>query len=402
MDRFIALFVFLIALFFNSDMAVYLGFSQRDICAYSLLFIFFIYKYTQNTKKISLSNYSIYLIVLSVSLIAIKFVLGMNYFKNVFDLVIIPLTIIICSDWLNKNEIKKLRLSIILFYIVECGVAILERIISYRFFDTIYTSEMNIYNIQGQEAWQFRSTALLGHPLTNAMAVSIIMSFICFSNMKITFKTILLAIGFISLFCFNVRGALIVDSIIILPYFVNNLFNKNKFYFSLIIIILLALYISANKSVIDTFGGRLFNDNLIDGGMSRVNILGFYNYISIDDLIFGSPNLYAELLTKTGLYGVESGLVYLIIQYGFIFALLFLLFMLNIQLELLNKYNKYQKFSLIFIFYSIGLMNPNLGDYLQWILFFFCYYAFKPQNKKTIYAKVQFKTNRNNNISCIR
>src|SRR5574344_1418964 len=92
---------------------------------------------------------------------------------------------------INQVLQQKMIKLLFFFFIVEVGIAILERIIGVNVFpwhDTVY----DISCLGGD----FRSVSLHGHPLENALIVSTIMSFILISPLKNIYKLALWGAGF--------------------------------------------------------------------------------------------------------------------------------------------------------------------------------------------------------------
>lgn len=85
---------------------------------------------------------------------------------------------IFLSNYLKNFKDIKFKLiaqkGIVVFYCVVCGLALVERLLS-----VIILAR----NIEASEDG-FRSWALCGHPLANALLISIAMSFILLSDMK--------------------------------------------------------------------------------------------------------------------------------------------------------------------------------------------------------------------------
>ena len=95
-------------------------------------------------------------------------------------------------------------------------MAIFERIIG----ETIigYNSGTIQLNIETTGIFEFRSTALWAHPLANALIVSVLMSYFLVSNLKLKYKLSLWVLGYVAILCFNTRGSIIGNALILLVY----------------------------------------------------------------------------------------------------------------------------------------------------------------------------------------
>ena len=102
----------------------------------------------------------------------------------------------------TRNIWKTIFYVFLSFYILECSLAIIERIFSTNL-PILRVGESLWKGIDTAEDSSFRSEALLGHPLQNALIVISAMSFILVSKLSINWKFGLWGLGFLALLCFN-------------------------------------------------------------------------------------------------------------------------------------------------------------------------------------------------------
>src|SRR5690606_15747284 len=106
---------------------------------------------------------SMAILILTVVILVVKLLNDEDILRMLVNFTIIPLVLIPLSFYnVDKWEKRVFRNVLLCFYLVECGLALVERILSRRFFDTIFTSDRYDYSAFEQYAWQFRSTSLLG------------------------------------------------------------------------------------------------------------------------------------------------------------------------------------------------------------------------------------------------
>lgn len=243
------------------------------------------------------------------------------------------------------------------------------------------TAEQLMY--YNPEDWEFRSGSLWGHPLANAMIV-VFMSFMIISQIKLQYIIPLVMLGYISLYCFNARGAIIVASVLFMPMQVYRVHQSKYKYRKWIYLILAVIVFYLLQVLMDTsFGGRLFlGDELMDGSaQTRLDVLQFVEFISMTDLLFGSPDLYLFVTNKLQAGGVENGLITLILAHGIIITMIILYNLFKFQYQSLKySYTRFETFWLLAVFYIIGMMNPNLSDPVQWTFWILCYYGFRNIN----------------------
>ena len=195
----------------------------------------------------------------------------------------------ICSyDGSNIRIWKSLMCLLFLFYIVEAGLAVYERLTWHLVFGwaNIHTVGMNV------TATDFRSTALLGHPLANALIVSTIMSFFLVSPLNSKYKYLLWFLGFVAILCFNARAAIIGNVVVFLVYLIYTLqFNdkissqeKNRIFWGVLLLAVLGIYLMANGYV----GGRFLESGVNDeSSQVRIDIWNVFMKYDLISFMFG-------------------------------------------------------------------------------------------------------------------
>lgn len=370
------------ALFLNTNAAVaLLGFKQMLLTAYSPILIYIgIEIFSQRINWSSPANrMAKFILILAVFIIILKFCLGQNYVKSVAYFLIIPMLISILLETISTKKRKVLRNLVLAFFLLECGLAIFEQQAHINLFDIKELTEEEIL-YASYESWEFRSTALAGHPLQNAMLTITIMSFILVSDFKMWTKVFFFTLGYIALLCFNARGAIIIATLFMVPYFLKQVWNakiRGKWALKLgfAAIVLYIIHLVATTSL----GGRLFNQGtILDGSaQTRLDVFEFYKYIDWQAIMWGNPDNYAYLMNKLGAGGVENGVIVLVIYYGLFLTLFILPALFCFQYKKLSIYPRFERLWLLAIFYLLGAMNPNLATPLIWIIWILAYYAFK-------------------------
>ena len=349
---------------------------------------FLVYFFCHALKRVRKADYRLPLAILvwAVVFVLVKRVIGQDYFKTYLCFLGFPMMVAMCLQSEKRENIDLLRRLMLLFFIVECGLAIYEKIMGYNVFpdktDTMTVQQLMYYN---PEAWQFRSGSLWGHPLANAMIVAVFMSFIVISNLELKYKIPLMLLGYVSLYCFNARGATLVVSVLIMPVLVyqvqrSHIRYRKWIYLLLAVIACYLLHILMNTSL----GGRIFSgEKLLDGSaQTRLDVFKFTEYISVYDLFLGSPDLYLFVMHKLQAGGVENGIITMILAHGLIITVIILCCLFRFQYQrLMLAYTRMETFWLLSVFYLIGVMNPNLSVPTQWTFWILCYYVFRNEGK---------------------
>ena len=378
------------AIFLNTSILTLFGIKNTMGIAFApmLLYIAIMLLF----KKIRYNKINVYILILAVIIILFKFCIGQDYINTVIRFLVIPVLLSICFENLARKELIVLLWSVIIFYVANCGLSIVEWTLNRNFFG----------DPEGNRYWLgmgfFRSTSLLGHPLTNAQVVSVIMTFIAVSDFKKKYiQIILFFLGYVSLFCFNARGAILVVTIFTFPYFIWKLnktvqkSTKKMIRLSIICMSCCMIYLVT----LTPLGGKLVNMELLDSsGQTRLDAFQFYkHYQSIDEFLWGIhyDNL-DHIIDRVNGSTVENGVIMLLLFYGIFFTIPMLLLLFRFQYHKLSVYPKYEKWLLLAIFFIIGTMNPNLAMPIQWVMWVFAYYAFRPefhpqQNENDLHIK---------------
>lgn len=287
---------------------------------------------------------------------------------------------------LNKSNVilwRKFSIVFFIFYIIETGMAILERIIGHN----IFGWSGGIMELSGQNIGGFRSTALLGHPLNNALIVSTIMSFILFSQIKLRLKLILWVLGYLAILCFNTRSSIVGNAMIFATYFLYTLFmdktikhKDKKMLIFLSICIFLALMIIITTTQI---GGRLFELGLFDEGSAQVRIdtWSIFNYFKLEDFLWGIDyNHIQMILYSTGILATENFWIDFLFSFGFVFLCIYTILYIVLCTQLFKHYKFFNKACIIGTFILIASTNNSLStSFLPLFIFIFISHIFDPK-----------------------
>lgn len=389
----------LVYMFLSTTVALKIG--VKTVGTYSSFIIVFLFFFKLigdiNHKLIVKFKEELRIILLALFIIFLKIFLGqLNQIQQVLFFFIVPMMLSIVLGTENKYNKQVIWKLILVFFIAECLLAIYERI----FFTNVFPEANNEGYEIFFEDWGFRSTAFLGNPLANALCVSTIMGFIIISSMKLTFKLLLLTIGFISLLCFNARGAALIWVLLTVIYFISILRSKttkNGLKVALLLFFVVAVYFIYFAIVNYGLGGRLLNEKIIDGSaLARVGVFDAFSYIDVNEFWYGNSESYIPIMHKLGAGGVENSFIVLIINYGvilFIFLCFAYLFWLK---RFFKHFTLFNKFILLCSFLGVGSTNNGLVSPAPWGFLILCIYCFPFIEKK---KKTNLPYNVNKNFS---
>lgn len=369
-------------MFLSSSLARYLGIANTVTFAYTPFLVYYVARQSKISKN-SLTRWMFLVILFAAMAYVIRFlVLDQDYFKNYLMFLVFPMLISIDLENEDSEHLNLLRKCLLIFFVVECGVAIYEKLtgacLFYNPLAALSTEEIEYY--VSPEDWEFRSYAFFEHPLMNAMIVCVVMSFILISEMEFKYKLLLFILGYTSLWCFNARGATIVTSVLMIPYLLlilhrSNMKNKQWIYLAIAAFGVIFVWLVFTTS----FGGRLLSRDteLMDGSaQTRVDVFSFYHFLTSKQFWFGDSASYLYVMNKLQAGGVENGVVTLVLREGVLCTVIILSLLFYIQRMQLIYLNKYTRWWLLVIFYVIGIMNPNLSSALPWTFWMLSYYAF--------------------------
>ena len=369
-------------MFLSSSLAGYLGIANTVTFAYTPFLVYYIARQSKISKN-SLTRWMFLVILFAAMAYVIRFLaLDQDYFKNYLTFLVFPMLISIDLENEDSEHLNLLRKCLLIFFIVECGVAIYEKLagacLFYNPLAALSTEEIEYY--VSPEDWEFRSYAFFEHPLMNAMIVCVVMSFILVSEMEFKYKLLLFILGYTSLWCFNARGATIVTSVLMIPYLLlilhrSNMKNKQWIYLAIAAFGVIFVWLVFTTS----FGGRLLSRDteLMDGSaQTRVDVFSFYHFLTSKQFWFGDSASYLYVMNKLQAGGVENGVITLVLREGVLCTVIILSLLFYIQRMQLVYLNKYTRWWLLVIFYVIGIMNPNLSSALPWTFWMLSYYAF--------------------------
>lgn len=372
------------AVFGNSYISDYIGYTMRTTVAFTLLLIYCIFKLSKGEYSHKLDK-SYYLFLWTGILIYLfHVILKHDYFQSMLTMVYLPCIFYVFFLKFNNKEKKIVQVSLLIFFITNCIMAIWEH------YHVAYFIPHEISRMDLAESWTFRARAMLGHPLANALIMSTMIVYILASDLDFKIKMLLFLLGEYALLCFNARSGILCTTCCSLPIIFKNIKlqkkSTRKYYF----LIIFSFFVYATYYVLNSdIGGRLVNLSSNQGflndssSLARLEILDFVNYISLQDFLYGNPDGYERILVVMNLMGVENGFVTIVLYYGIIGGVLLFVFMNKFYWNNMKKLGMLERSCIFICYWGIGFTNPHIAYSLAWYYFFFDYFAFTPNRIKT-------------------
>lgn len=274
-----------------------------------------------------------------------------------------PLLIIASLEDKERKYFKPIFYLLLIFFVVNCIIALIERaslthIISYDLDNSMFGDQVLLGELNDNS---FRSFAMLGHPLWNANIMSF-MSFMfynCFI-IKRRYRIYLLILGYLSLFCFNARAAIIVSTILLAPTIKNYISKSQHKTITVLMIFVCFIYFVMHFSQI---GGRLLEDG-IDDGSTMVRVYSIKEFFSIP---------FSQLLVGGYKYQYgENGYLEILMTYGLIVGGFKIVSELFLGLKFISNKSKVTKWIIFLSVILIGCTNNNFNSFRVFPFYLLC------------------------------
>lgn len=332
-----------------------------------LFIVYYIYTYNSHYKLFSRNKCETLILMTGCIAIFIRFSNDntTNIIFHIITTYILPIIILLCLKYTPIKYKRYIKIIIYLFYIIECSLAIFERIIQYSFFPFADIENFAEYQAIHQAGSEFRSCSLLGNPLTNALIVMTIYPFLLFDLKKKWQILSLIILTLLGLSSFNARGAtLIFFFVTSIYYFYKWILHGKRKTLHFILFVLFVLLILMGFSQTE-MAGRLFHgEKVIDtSAQSRLTILSQLGSLTFIDYIFGTPS-------RTTLFS-ENGFINFIILNGVPFLIFYLYTYIKTIKYYLHRYSMVEKILIFISSFGVAAMNPNFtsNNYIIFLIF---------------------------------
>ncbi|TKF22569.1 hypothetical protein FCV43_06015 [Vibrio genomosp. F6] len=302
---------------------------------------------------------------------------GMAYLINTFlsPLLLIPLLSII-----SKEQASKVQKLIAYLILINSIIAIIEYLLHFR----VVNVEFNSFSF-------FRSTALLTHPLNNALITASLAILIFNRSVVPSFLYVLIIL--LSLFSFGGRAALVIFSVTVFLYclpvlwrFCTTGINGDKFKISMLLLLgyfslLIFIFVLIDSNISERIMSKLYMDN---SASARIDVFFLLEQLSMSEWVFGASD---RLLESIELYIEIKVIENYIIGWIFTFGLLGMIplticVFLPIIFFAIN--GRYPDKLALMTFFIIGLTNNSLTTKTPVLLLLLCvlYLRYKELKEK--------------------
>lgn len=302
------------------------------------------------------------------------------------------------KKWYGENLKlwKVIAIVLFVFFILESGLAVFERIRGANVFgwrtDALYTIED--FGVE-----EYRSTSFWGHPLGNAQIVSTIMTFILLSPFRIKYKMTLWSLGYLAILSFNTRSSIMGNALILVAYLLYTTFRQGLSFRRKIGVlclgflgVILGYYLIYSAG----WGGRLLNNELMDGStMTRFDVWSLLDYLKDDAFWIGvNEDTFAKFKLAAGLYATENFLIDWMFKFGVPFISLYI----YLYIKLIKRlYTNYDKITTLFTAGSFMMWcftcNSLSTSFVPMVIFLMCIEVFDPTTFRMFIPRKYLDTN---------
>lgn len=309
----------------------------------------------------------------------------------------LPAIVVLILPKIPDNIIQNIGIKIVLrkflqvFFLSECSMAILEFMMRQHIVGHIATTYQT--GLVHYDESYFRSVALLGGPLLNALVVTTMTLFYLFDETLTQKKRLLLFIvGLSAVLCFNARVAIVINIAGFALWFLREIRrtqSSHKIYLG-ILIVSVALYVFYAAGT----GSRLFATESISND-SSINVrLRLFKYIlsnwRFSDILWGHSTSWIEheMAVNIKVRIIENGWVRLIYIYGLLYAIYLMILYVKLCRQLLANYSRYATVVISLLFIVLSSANPDIvNSFVPMTCFLICIYTYQP-----LYIKIAEKS----------
>lgn len=316
--------------------------------------------------KIKISAPEKHIFVVIVLMLYVNMIIKGEYqITNYVSAIIFPVCLsCLLSLFQNKHMQIEIRNIVMIFFYLECCIAVVEKIVMFHLFGNIGDEDTFV---GGVEAYEFRSCGLWGHPLSNSCILSLMMPFILLQNdFSIKKKNLLWSIGMLALLCFNSRFSIVLSAIVYIALNYKKIVYSHyrmKYLACVGLIIAAFFYLLFNTS----FGGRLLDLGLYGdaSSMARTEILDIFQVIDYSEFMFiGVPYediIYIQAMAGLDYLIIENPWIIFIFRYGIVQTLAMILFFIPLFHKWLIPYGKFNGLVISVLFLLLVSSSNSLA-----------------------------------------
>jgi hypothetical protein len=275
------------------------------------------------------------------------------------DSLVIPCIILIFLRMTDKKTLTDFKKWIYIFFFFSAGISLIEKV----------TGKLLFLKDSPWYFDYFRSTALYGHPLNNALIMSVLTIILFLATKNSYLKMAVLAAGMISIFCFGARGALLG---VFGGIFLNILLNAFGFtkdpnrniksgLMYLASFALILIFVISFTNLGDRITGLAKVDESAEARVGTLNIL---DQVNIEDLIWTGVSLdkVDKLQYLSGVEIIENFYIVWLLNFGLIFTIILIISLIRFLYNMMRNVGADVKLSILFTLIIVSSTNNSLSS----------------------------------------
>jgi hypothetical protein len=275
------------------------------------------------------------------------------------DSLVIPCIILIFLRMTDKKTLIDFKKWIYIFFFFSAGISLIEKV----------TGKLLFLKDSPWYFDYFRSTALYGHPLNNALIMSVLTIILFLATKNSYLKMAVLAAGMISIFCFGARGALLG---VFGGIFLNILLNAFGFtkdpnrniksgLMYLASFALILIFVISFTNLGDRITGLAKVDESAEARVGTLNIL---DQVNIEDLIWTGVSLdkVDKLQYLSGVEIIENFYIVWLLNFGLIFTIILIISLIRFLYNMMRNVGADVKLSILFTLIIVSSTNNSLSS----------------------------------------
>lgn len=274
------------------------------------------------------------------------------------DSLVIPCVVLIFLRITDKKILYDFKKWMYFFFFLNAGISVIEKVSGRLLF-------------LGESPWYFdyfRATALFGHPLNNALIMSVLTIILFLATKETYLKMGVLVAGMLAIFCFGARGALLgVFGAIVLNVILNALgFTKDAnrnikgglMYLASFALILILVISFTN------LGDRITGLAKVDeSAEARVGSLNVLNQVDIRDLMWRGISLERIDMVQylSGVEIIENFYIEWLLNFGLIVTVVLILSLIRFLYNMMHNIGADVKLPILFTLIAVSSSNNSLA-----------------------------------------
>ena len=349
------------------------GYHHRDFTAASIfrvhplfyvaVLLILYYFFTDKIKFVdvlaTMRNELIYIFICLSIITYCQLTENLNPIAFFLDALLLPALISILLKITNIHVLYSFRKWVYGFFFLNAGIAIIEKITG--IFIIPHNSEV-FFDF-------FRSSALLGHPLNNALIMSVLTILLFLATKNNWLKLSVLIFGMLSIFCFGARGALVGVFLGITINITLNALGFTKYKEDRNVANGIAYLITFAAIIFSVISFTSLGDRIValakvdDSAEARVDSFNVMDQVNLEDLIWTgiTTNQVDNIQYLSGVEIIENFYIIWILRFGVAISIIIMVGLIYFLFNMMKSVGLDIKLPILFTLIVVASSNNSLS-----------------------------------------